>query len=683
MITKGIIKSINFLSNTCVVRLPLYESVRSSEVTAKATFSIAPGIYNGYKVGDVVFVDFEDNRIELPVIIGKLFISVNDEKTSYRGSISADSIDVKNDFTLPTSTKIRWDGKDSKTVGVDGNFSSYKTLGDILTRLKQTENSLNDARIQFVNDGSNLGVRLTQLEEDSSRHDSEIMANASEILNRVTWTDPNGLSEGFGWNLDKDSWTIFSEAGSGEIEESGTTRRAIMKVTDSGLWLGGAITIEGYNREVLSRYRKTDFSTTPPEWPAGWNDWDYRDPTDPTIGWFEKISDCGDIHDGEYIWQWQKISNGSGWTDLGKACISGTQGLPGFSPYIDENTGNWITSTGDTGVHAQGPAGDDGVSLSTIPYYRRTPMATTSTAKPTAETSSSSEPTSAKPWTTLPIVPNVGTGDYNGPKVWVSFVTTVGDTVDWNSATTPVEYQTLEGFVSILESNGIDIISYSGGEYHLKADTLTGAVGDSVQIGGKEIGGTWYDGFVIKSATSSTAAAIHSNSKNSYTTSGAGVYLGTDGIALGDTFKVDKNGNVTATSANITGTINAQAGSFNGTITASGGTIGGFTIGTNSIYNDKTYLADSHAGIYIGTDGISLGAGKSRTDTAAFEVRKNGSIYIRNYLNHSNFTTFFKNDSKVRELLKNDNDFRALFAATKEGNIREVANNYSGGKWLK
>ncbi len=60
--------------------------------------------------------------------------------------------------------------------------------------------------------------------------------------------------------------------------------------------------------------------------------------------------------------------------------------------------------------------------------------------------------------------------------------------------------------------------------------------------------------------------------------------------------------------------------SVSGSITATSGTIGGFTIGSSALYKTKTAYNDSNAGVYIGTDGIGLGAG-------AFYVTSAGSIY--------------------------------------------------------
>ena len=60
--------------------------------------------------------------------------------------------------------------------------------------------------------------------------------------------------------------------------------------------------------------------------------------------------------------------------------------------------------------------------------------------------------------------------------------------------------------------------------------------------------------------------------------------------------------------------------SVSGSVTASSGTIGGFTIGSSSIYKTKTAYNNSTAGVYIGTDGIGLGAG-------TFYVTSAGSLY--------------------------------------------------------
>lgn len=78
------------------------------------------------------------------------------------------------------------------------------------------------------------------------------------------------------------------------------------------------------------------------------------------------------------------------------------------------------------------------------------------------------------------------------------------------------------------------------------------------------------------------------------------------------TFQVDKDGNLTANSATVKGVIKADSGYFGGD--------NGFKIETGKVYNGKSSFSSSSAGVYFGTDGISLG--KNNT----FSVDNNGYI---------------------------------------------------------
>lgn len=63
-----------------------------------------------------------------------------------------------------------------------------------------------------------------------------------------------------------------------------------------------------------------------------------------------------------------------------------------------------------------------------------------------------------------------------------------------------------------------------------------------------------------------------------------------------------------------------------GTITAKSGTVGGFTITNNSIYNGMNSFSDTtHDGVYIGTSGIALGKG-------AFKVTSGGQVTASNLI---------------------------------------------------
>lgn len=117
--------------------------------------------------------------------------------------------------------------------------------------------------------------------------------------------------------------------------------------------------------------------------------------------------------------------------------------------------------------------------------------------------------------------------------------------------------------------------------------------------------------------------AIYNGVTSLSDTTHSGIYLGTDGINLGQgKFKVTSAGALTATNATISGKV-----------TATSGAIGGFTIGSASIYNGMTSYSDTaHNGVYVGTNGIALGGGKFKVDssgnvTASSITINGGSVY--------------------------------------------------------
>lgn len=104
-----------------------------------------------------------------------------------------------------------------------------------------------------------------------------------------------------------------------------------------------------------------------------------------------------------------------------------------------------------------------------------------------------------------------------------------------------------------------------------------------------------------------------------------GVYVGTDGIYLGGgKFKVTKAGALTAKSADL-----------EGKITSKEGVIGGFTIKENYLYNGRSSLTSSDAGVYLGTTGISVGS----DDTHGFVTKSDGTITVKHGMSSINDTT--------------------------------------------
>ena len=116
-------------------------------------------------------------------------------------------------------------------------------------------------------------------------------------------------------------------------------------------------------------------------------------------------------------------------------------------------------------------------------------------------------------------------------------------------------------------------------------------------------------GFTIKST------ALY-NKKTTLGSSTEGVYLGTNGISLGTYNNSGPAFKVTA----------------DGSLTAVKGTIGGFTIGETSLrYGNKNAVDSTKVGVYLGTDGISVGQvrDKDGINRTAFSVSADGTATIR------------------------------------------------------
>lgn len=140
MLTKAIIQSIDYTKNICRVRIPLFENASRNVnmIEADAQFSIVPGVYNSYKTGDIVFIGFEENKMELPIILGKLFVSASTEAGAHRGNLSGNSLSITDTAQLPYSTIFNYD-KIAQNNVLYTNLNTPKKLADSIINLQHTQ----------------------------------------------------------------------------------------------------------------------------------------------------------------------------------------------------------------------------------------------------------------------------------------------------------------------------------------------------------------------------------------------------------------------------------------------------------------------------------------------------------------------------------------------------------------
>ena len=259
MVTKGIITSIDFNGNTCQVRIPLFETAGNDPITGTAIVSNTPGSYNGYKVGDVVLVAFEDGKMQNPVIVGKLYLGAAKEKQDPRGTINVETTTASKSASLPADAVL--------TANVDSNVPNTNTPFGSLASIANNLNSLNTDVNQLDRFTRNqFNSVITDVNDQGEQLRSEIKQTASNIEANVVHTHENGTQKALGWDLTTDNWKI--NAHDTVTDENGETKVKdinIVTIDRNGMSIAGDLKLSGYPRNITVLYAQTGPNEAYPE----------------------------------------------------------------------------------------------------------------------------------------------------------------------------------------------------------------------------------------------------------------------------------------------------------------------------------------------------------------------------------------------------------------------------------
>nr|DAJ89552.1 MAG TPA: Tail-associated lysozyme [Caudoviricetes sp.] len=108
MITKGEVQiNYNSLENNKVsVRIPLFENAGNNvKYIVDCNICYPIGVITYFKKGDIVWIAFENNELNKPVVIGSL-LQGNSDLSKDNSSVIINSLTTNNSAVLPSNTSV-------------------------------------------------------------------------------------------------------------------------------------------------------------------------------------------------------------------------------------------------------------------------------------------------------------------------------------------------------------------------------------------------------------------------------------------------------------------------------------------------------------------------------------------------------------------------------------------------
>lgn len=191
MITKAYILDINPQSNKYYIRIPIFDkpglSADNSTFSGAlfyATLSHEPTSKESYKVGDTVFVGFENNDLNKPIIIGKLYTL--GEEPSPTGAIDVKSLTVYDKAILPANTTIG-------SVNFSNISNFFASINDRLNEVLSDSITHNELAGRTDADAHPISS-ITNLQTELNSKATILSASTSTSINSTTFVSAGSFT---------------------------------------------------------------------------------------------------------------------------------------------------------------------------------------------------------------------------------------------------------------------------------------------------------------------------------------------------------------------------------------------------------------------------------------------------------------------------------------------------------
>lgn len=250
MVTKGEIQSIDYGGNTCEVRIPYFESAGINDrIIATATIGNQPGMYNGYRAGDVVWIAFEDGEASKPVVIGKLFLGSEAERGDARGVINVESATASSSMTMPINSNLAYEKDASVAQNGETKYGKISDMANKLATITAQQDKTAYDVTGVVSTGSMLKSEMSSIKAGSGSKSTYQSASRPEETVYEKQDDLSSFSEASSYvgyyiqtGVDKDNkpqYTQVTDANKDSLElyPGITTPYKLRKLSDGDIWI--------------------------------------------------------------------------------------------------------------------------------------------------------------------------------------------------------------------------------------------------------------------------------------------------------------------------------------------------------------------------------------------------------------------------------------------------------------